>query len=72
MQCQCYKNLNAVAQFQMTKLQSQMHARYMHEMPNVASEEKAVLEGIFATCCLTGLYRKGVSITFLDHVTNYT
>lgn len=55
MQCKCYKNLNAVAQFQMTKLQSQMHACYIYGMSNVVSEEKAVLEGIFARCCLTGL-----------------
>lgn len=26
MQCRCYKNFNAVAQFQVTKLQRQMHA----------------------------------------------
>lgn len=43
----------------------------MREMSNIASEEKAVLEGIFARCYLTGLYRKGVLIIFLDHITNY-
>lgn len=48
-----------------------MHACYMREMSNIASEEKAVLEGIFARCYLTGLYRKGVLIIFLDHITNY-
>lgn len=72
MQRQCYKNLNAVAQFQITKLQSQTHVRYTHEMSNVASEETAVLEGLFARCCFTGLYRKSVLIIFLDRIKNYT
>lgn len=30
----------------------------MHEMSNIASEEKAVLVGIFARCCLNGFYQK--------------
>lgn len=44
----------------------------MHEMSDVASEEKTVLEGVFARCCLIALYQKGALIIFLDHITNYT
>lgn len=70
MQCQCYKNLNAVGSFRCQHYKAKcMHAICMRCLTLPA---KSVLEGMSARCCLTGLYPKGVLIIFFDHITNYT